>query len=177
MHISSLISKITAPVLVLVIFMGCGNNSNSKNPAATIARDTIAPSNNDQSIPGSFSTQTLLTFDSSYLKSFLNIYSQFKPFEKDIYTFYRNRNYAYAWFDENGLIEPADNLHNRIDNISEEGIPDKIPYKENFTTLMEGIETENKPSDSLELMLTCQYLEYAKNVWEGLSEKEIKSIE
>lgn len=42
---------------------------------------------------------------------------------------------------------------------------------------METIEIESRPSDSLELMLTCQYLFYAKNVWNGLSEKQTKSIE
>jgi L,D-transpeptidase YcbB len=177
MHISSIISKITLPVLLLAIFISCGSNGNSKMPVVDIAKDTIAPSHNDQSIPGSFSTQTQLTFDSSYIKIFLSTYSKFKPFEKDIYSFYRSRKYAYAWFDENGLIEPADNLHNRVDNISEEGIPDRIPYKQNFTVLMETAETDTKPSDSLELMLTCQYLSYAKNVWKGLSETEIKDLE
>ena len=177
MHILSFINKITVYVLLLVIFISCGNNSSSNTPAPGVARDTIKPSNNDQSIAGSFSTQTQLTFDSNQLKLFLNNYNQFKAFEKDIYTFYRNRKYAYAWFDENGLIEPANNLYNRINNIGEEGLPDKIPYKENFTGLMEAAANENKPSDSLDLMLTCQYLTYANYVWQGLSEKNAKSIE
>lgn len=177
MHISSFIFKIIAPALLPVILISCGNNSNSGNYVVPTVRDTIVPSNNDQSIPGSFSTQTKLTFDSSAIKIFLDKYSAFKPFEKDIYQFYSGRNYAYAWFDGNGLIEPADNLHNRINNINEEGLTDRIPYKENFSSLMDAVGTENKPSDSLELMLTCQYLSYAKNVWKGLSEKETKSIE
>lgn len=176
MHISTFISKITTPVLLLVIFISCGNNSNSKVSAPTIAKDTILPSNKDQSIPGSFSTQTQLTFDSALLKVFLNSYNQFKPFEKDIQSFYSNRKYAYAWFDENGLIEPANNLYNRISNITEEGLPDKIPYKENFTGLMET-SGENKASDSLELMLTCQYLAYAKYAWQGINDKDAKAIE
>ena len=177
MRISSFIGKITAPVLLLAIFISCGNDSTSNKAVTPVVKDTILPSNNDQSIPGSFSTQTQLHFDSGQLRIFLNNYSQFKPFEKDINSFYRSRKFAYAWFDENGLIEPANNLYNRINNISEEGLPDKIPYKENFTNLMDAAGIENKPSDSLELMLTCQYLSYAKYVWQGLSEKDAHDIE
>jgi murein L,D-transpeptidase YcbB/YkuD len=177
MHISSFIGKITAPAILLVIFISCGNNSNSKVPAPAIVKDTILPSNNDQSIPGSFSTQTQLTFDSGLLTSFLKTYNQFKPFEKDIQSFYSNRKYAYAWFDENGLIEPANNLYNRISNVTEEGLPDKIPYKENLTGLMEANSIESRPLDSLEIMLTCQYLAYAKYVWQGLNDKDAKAIE
>lgn len=164
--------------MLLVVFLSCGNN-NSQNttPVLPAPGDTIKPSNNDPSIPGSFSTQTQLTFDSGQLKLFLKNYSQFKPFEKNIYSFYRGRKYAYAWFDENGLIEPAGNLYNRIINITEEGLPDKIPYKESFSNMMEAAGTENKPSDSLDMMLTCQYLAYAKYVWQGLSEKDAKAIE
>jgi murein L,D-transpeptidase YcbB/YkuD len=179
MCISSLVSRVTVLAFLLIVVISCGNNSksNDRNTLPPMARDTIHPSNNDQSIPGSFSTQTQFSFDSSQLKVFLNIYSQFKPFEKDIYSFYRGRKYAYAWFDEKGLIESANNLYNRINNIHEEGLPDKIPYKENFTSLMDAGGNENKPSDSLELMLTCQYLNYAKYVWKGLSEKETNKIE
>jgi len=102
MRISSFIGKITAPVLLLAIFISCGNDSTSNKAVTPVVKDTILPSNNDQSIPGSFSTQTQLHFDSSQLRVFLNNYRQFKPFEKDINSFYRSRKFAYAWFDENG---------------------------------------------------------------------------
>ncbi|MBL0355574.1 MAG: peptidoglycan-binding protein [Chitinophagaceae bacterium] len=176
MRIKRVTGAISILLLVTVTFAACNNNGNSQSPAAHV-NDTIPRSTNkDQSIPGSFSNQTLLKFDSNQVKSFLNSFTSFKIFEKDVYTFYQSRKFAYAWFDENGLVETADNLYNRIKNISDEGLPDKIPYKEKFTEWIDELRENNRPSPSLELMLTCQYLLYAKNVWQGLPEKQSLAI-
>ena len=75
------------------------------------------------------------------------------------------------------MIEPAHNLYNRIVNISDEGVPDVVPYKTSFTVLMEREEGSDKIAPITELMLTSQYLAYAKTVWEGLSEKKSLSTE
>ena len=174
-----LFSKITIPALIVIVLISCANNSGSSTASsATAAKDTIpTASNNDPSIPGSFSTQTQLTFDSTEIKKFLDNFPSFKIFEKDMYSFYQTRNFACAWYDENGLIETAGNLYNRIENIGEEGLPDKVPYKEKFTELIETASADSKPSTSLELMLTSQYLLYAKNVWQGINEKQSQAIE
>jgi murein L,D-transpeptidase YcbB/YkuD len=174
MNFSRIIYSAIVSFLLVAALSNC-NNGKSGTPAAA---DTSAPVNNkDLSIPGSFSSQTKLHFDSGLVAFFLDSFSQFKVFEKDIYSFYQNRQFAYAWFDEKGLIETADNLHNRVINIADEGLPDKIPYKEKFTELADEVHLNNQPSPRLELMLTSQYLLYAKNVWEGLPEKESKNIE
>ena len=164
--------------MALLLFISCGSSGNNASDKTAIT-DTIKPvvSNIDRSIPGSFSTQTKIRFDSSQVKIFLDSFSKFKIFEKDIYSFYKNRKFAYAWFDANGMIEPANNLYNRIQNISEEGLPNRLPYKEAFTNLLESTATENKPSASFELMLTSQYLMYANSVWKGLNEKQMEGIE
>ena len=174
----SILTRLISPVLVFLFLISCGSSGNSP-PDKTAVTDTIKPvvSNNDRSIPGSFSTQTEIRFDSSQVKPFLVSFPKFKVFEKDIYAFYKNRKFAYAWFDEKGMIEPANNLYNRIQNISEEGLPDRLSYKEAFTNLIELIGTENEPSASLELMLTSQYLEYSNSVWKGLNEKKTQEIE
>ena len=165
-------------VLVVLLFIRCG--SSGSNPSnKTAITDTIKPvvSNIDRSIPGSFSSQTKIRFDSSQVKIFLDSFSKFRVFEKDIYSFYKKRKFAYAWFDANGMIEPANNLYNRIQNINEEGLPDQLSYKEAFTILIESIGTENEPSAALELMLTSQYLVYANSVWKGLNEKQMQGVD
>ena len=164
--------------MALLLFISCDISGNNA-PDKTAITDTIKPVviNIDRSIPGSFSTQTKIRFDSSQVKIFLDSFSKFKIFEKDIYSFYKNRNFSYAWFDANGMIEPANNLYNRIQNINEEGLPNRLPYKEAFTNLIELIANESNPSASLELMLTSQYLVYANSVWKGLKEKQMQEIE
>ncbi|HEY6435599.1 MAG TPA: hypothetical protein VIY47_03350, partial [Ignavibacteriaceae bacterium] len=116
------------------VFTNC-NNSKKTTPSTT---DTIATVPvKEIGIQGSFSTQTKIGFDSVLVQSFIDSFPKFKTFEEDIYNFYRGRNYAYAWYDDKGMIEPATNLYNRIQNISDEGLPDSVPYKASFTALME----------------------------------------
>lgn len=162
------------PLVLAVVFLySCNDTVKTQAQAKT---DSLPVAIKDPSLPGSFSTQTKLVFDSNIIRQFLDSFKEFKVFEQDITAFYRGRKYAYAWYDENGLIEPATNLYNRVINIDEEGLPDKIPYKEKFTELAEATE-ENSPSPEFELMLTCEYLAYAKYAWAGISDKEAKELE
>ncbi|MEO6233205.1 MAG: L,D-transpeptidase family protein [Ferruginibacter sp.] len=160
-------------VLTFITFSRCNDKKNT--PEQNI-KDSSAASIKDKSIPGNFSTQSRLTFDSLLVDAFIDSFPKFEKFRKDLDTFYRQRKFAYAWFDENGMIEPATNLYNRIQHISAEGIPDKLPYKLEFKTVMES-DGMLEPSSTTELMLTAQYLVYAKNVWGGLSEKQSLSTD
>ena len=163
-----------AVFFVSIIFTNCS----SKTKATPSSNDTIPKEvTKDIGIKGSFSAQTKITFDSVLIKSFLDSFPKFKTFEKDITNFYKGRNYAYAWYDDSGMIETATNLYNRIENISDEGVSNVVPYKTDFTTLMETEEGDDSISPTIELMLTSQYLAYAKKVWEGLSEKQLLSID
>lgn len=160
---------------VSILFTNCNNTTSNATPATkdTIPKDAAK----EMGIKGSFSNQTKITFDSNIIKKFLESFPKFKTFEKDIASFYKTRQYAYAWYDDSGMIEPAHNLYNRIVNISDEGVPDVVPYKTSFTVLMEREEGSDKIAPITELMLTSQYLAYAKTVWEGLSEKKSLSTE
>jgi murein L,D-transpeptidase YcbB/YkuD len=172
--VKKFITTLFIVTLVGILFTNCNNTTKT----ATANTDTIpkVPSK-EIGIKGSFSGQTKITFDSAIIKTFLDSFPKFKTFEKDISSFYKNRHYAYAWYDDKGMIEPANNLYNRIQNISDEGLPDAIPYKTAFATLMETEEGSDKIAPTIELMLTSQYLAYAKNVWQGLSEKQSLATE
>lgn len=160
---------------VCVLFTNCNNSATSITPSK---KDTIPKlAVKEMGIRGSFSTQTKITFDSSAIKIFLDSFPKFKILENDITGFYKARNYAYAWYDDRGMIETAHNLFNRIQNISDEGLPDVVTYKNEFTSLMETEEGTDKITPTTELMMTAQYLAYGKNVWQGLSEKQSLSIE
>ena len=167
-------------MLLLFVYTTCNNKEKKPAPGnndSTIAKQVQIQ---DASIPGGFSNQTTLHFDSSAVKLFLDKYPAFKKFENDLNTFYQQRNYAYAWYDNKGLIEQAGNLYNRVININEEGLPDKFAYRDSFTVVMDslqGMVNTAGPNTSIELMLTAQYFSYAQIAWQGLSEKETTALD
>ncbi|HTQ66367.1 MAG TPA: L,D-transpeptidase family protein [Puia sp.] len=151
------------------------NNSSPKTIDAKL-HDTASSeqSEKDLSLPGSFSSQTELHFDSTQINLFISRYPLFKLLQTDIQKFYQSRNYAYAWYDTKGIIEQADNLYNKMMNISEEGLPETILYKDSLMRIFDDTVSTQIPEN--ELMLTSQYFDYANKVWRGISEKQSKSL-
>ena len=167
-------------MLLIIVQTACHNNEKKPSPGNTDSTITKQKQMQDASIPGGFSNQTVLHFDSNAIQLFLKRYPAFKKFENDLHSFYRQRKYAYAWYDNNGLIEQAGNLYNRIININEEGLPDKFAYRDSFAVVMDSLQSmaDNiEPSIPAELMLTSQYFSYAQIAWQGLGEKESKALE
>ncbi len=167
-----------AGCLGILLLDSCGGaSSNGKQPVdSTTKRKEVI----DISIPGGFSDQAQLHFDSTLLSTFLKHYPAFSAFKKELENFYSRREYAFAWYDKNGLIEQAGNLFNRIMNISDDGLPDKMPYRDSFRVSMDSLQqigTIKIPDAETELMLTAQYFAYAKIAWQGLSEKNSKALD
>lgn len=161
-------------ILLSILFIYC-NNPVKKieiNPPLS-ANKLLQP----QAIKGAFSAQTKIKFDSNNVNIFLQNFPKFKDNGKEISNFYKDRKYAFAWYDDKGIIEPASNLYNRIMNISDEGISAELPYKEAFINLMDSAVETIGVQPTIELMLTAQYLAYAKKVWQGVSEKQSLSID
>ncbi len=159
-----------------VFSVGC-NSSNGKEAAVVI--DTIPkPPPADITLPGNFSTQTKLKFDSSAIPAFFKHYPKLKAYEKELLNFYRSRSFAYAWFDGSGILEQAGNLYNKIENISDEGVSSSLIYHNEFHALMDNDSSEtitSTPNSTIELMLTAQYFVYAKTIWTGLGAKGMQA--
>ncbi|MEJ8818151.1 L,D-transpeptidase family protein [Lacibacter sp. H407] len=164
----------TLLVLLSINFSACRSTNGKEKEVAV---DSIPKPANDITLPGNFSNQTKLKFDSTAIPTFFQQYPQLKAFEKELQVFYRNRKFTYAWFDQKGLIEQASNLYNRIENISDEGVPVQLLYEDEFHKMMDNDSTENltdKANPTVELMLTAQYFFYAKKIWTGLGIKGMK---
>lgn len=106
-----------------------------------------------------FESTTKVRFEKYEINRFLKQYPKFLPFEENIQIFYKQREMAYVWFDQKGLIEPADNLYNRVSNLNLQD-SEAIPYQNSLDSLM----NPDLPSKftgaqkiKLELMLTAQY--------------------
>ncbi len=163
--------KILQPklLLLLILSISCKHNSGQNNH---LQKDTAVAASN--SIVGNFSNQQKIKFDSVKLTEFLIKYPQLISFKKELDSFYFNRLYAYAWFDDKGLIEQAAHLYNHTQNITSEGLKNKSPYQTEFALIM-GTDHADSINVNTEIMLTAQYFFYAKNVWAGLNEKEIQN--
>lgn len=164
-------------LIVASAITSCRNNSNGQKISI---KDTIPHLQLDLTLPGNFSRQTKIHFDSTAIDVFLHQHPSFQPYKKQIRKFYSGRKYAYAWFDDQGLIEQAGNLFNKLENITDEGVKVKLLYEPEFHRMMDndtsGVSTD-KADVQLELMLTAQYFFYANTIWTGLGEKGMKAID
>ena len=61
-----------------------------------------------------------LFFDSTQLAEFISSDSSLKIFEEQLFNFYKQRNYEYAWFDNTGLSEQAYNFYNLLNTTANE---------------------------------------------------------
>jgi len=170
--------KILSVVIVVITISqmnGC-HSACSKEETLTKQVDTLPKVEaliRDPSIRGNFSTQTKLHFDSSEMGDFLKEFPKFSDHRSELIKFYTNRKFAYAWFDRNGLIEPSMDLYYRILNIADEGLPIDIPYLSTYRSMIEGDSTNDPVRNAdprMELMITAQYLHYAREAWSGLPE-------
>ena len=157
-------------IFFLLLCISCKNNGQSNQ----LLKDSVA-AQTAKTIAGNFSNQQTIKFDAEKITVFFKTYPQLTSIKKELDSFYFNRQYAYAWFDDKGLIEPAANLYNHIQNMSSEGVANKLFYKTEFASMMEADKADSLNADT-EIMLTAQYFIYVKNVWTGLSEKETQSI-
>lgn len=167
-------------LIFLIPFQGCGQ---ANQDAAKIHADSLRLrdiQNWNQSIPGNFSSQTKITFDSLEISGFLIQYPNFNKFSESILAFYSHRNMAFAWFDKDGLIEHAANLTDRVMNLKYEGVNKEVPYVQSLDSLLYEINFGKFSTDSkvrLELMLTAQYFAFADIVWEGMDEGVLKEVD
>ena len=161
--------------LVISLCCGYGCTSGNKNKPAII-NDTLAIQNLDITIPGSFSTQTDLYFDSSLIDSFLFKYKDFETVESELKYFYSVRKYALAWFNNNGITEQAEQLYNRMLHLKKDGLPDSTLYQTALITLFESDITDETRYE-VDIMLTAQYFHYSRIIYEGLPEKVTTSLQ
>jgi L,D-transpeptidase YcbB len=176
MKINNLVYLFLSPLILLFPFQGC---SQKKIDNSTNIKDSTLIEWN-KSIPGNFSTQTRSKFDSLEIGFFLNQFPNLKKYEKNISTFYSKRAMAYAWFDQDGLIEHASNLTDRVRNLQYDGVNKELPYVHELDSMIYEVSMENLPKSNilkLELMLTAQYFAFADLVWEGMDASISKSVD
>ena len=104
------------------IFILCFSLNGCVQPTKKVSLSDSTNKNIDQTITGNFSSQSALVFDSIQIGHFFAKYPNIKEYENDVRSFYRKRNFSFAWFEKGLLIEQAGNLSSRILNLENDGI-------------------------------------------------------
>lgn len=143
------------------------------------AQDKKKPVNSDSlAVAGNFSRQETSKFDPTALDTFFVRFPLLSTYQRTVKDFYQKRNFAYAWYDKQLLIEQAQNLSNRVVNLKEDGIDQKAPYFRVLDSLVNGIRDNQKlaiPDPTTELMLTAQYFLFSKLAWHGQDDSVSKA--
>lgn len=170
------------PLLLLssaLYFQNCRHQTNGQVNEIKIDSIVYAPVA-DLSLPGGFSDQTELVFDSTYVDSFFRTHPLLSTYQKEVSNYYRKRKFRYAWYDEKGLIEQAGNLYNKLSLIHETGLKVQVPYETELHQMMDedsSISFIKKAHPSLEILLTTHYFFYAKEIWTGLGTEGMKAVQ
>jgi murein L,D-transpeptidase YcbB/YkuD len=117
------------------------------------------------------------TFDSTAVDSFFETYPLLKKYQADVKKLYQKHEYHYVWFGKNGMNEFANLLYDKINNLDEEGIQIKVPYKDKLEELYNSPDSIQKPNIETELLNSSLYFFYAMNVYHGLDAAKSTEIE
>jgi L,D-transpeptidase YcbB len=169
--------KSTLYVLVAasaLLFAAC--KSSKKTDKAKLKKNV------DVSIAQNIKPADKYTFSNSYAASFFSQFPDLKTIEPDWTSFYQGRNFSFAWVDTGGLTNAAINLHNRVNNITDDGLNDSLLYRKEFNELfsaassLQGEHFKDSTMIKAEMMLTAQYFMYAKQIYAALGADELKKM-
>ncbi len=99
-------------------------------------------------------------------------FAAYKPQVKRLYQKQSN----YIWFKENHLVEFAQVLFNQVKQLDSEGIGVPLPYEQDFDEIFYS-DLANNDLLTSELLISCLYFYYVKNVYEGIDAAKSTDLE
>lgn len=117
----------------------------------------------------------IVSFDSSLVSTFYAKYPKLILYKKQVVSLYEKNNYDFIWYDKKGRKETADVIYNKINNLSQEGVQAKLPYKEMLDNLLQ--KGSGKPDVDTELFLSNYYFFYVNKTLQGIDSTKMKELE
>lgn len=117
-----------------------------------------------------------LTIDAASLNAFFKKYPKLKKYQKDVEDLYKNKQYKSIWYDDNKITEFAALLYQKVNVLKDQGIDNKMPYKEVIDQAFNESDNIEPPQLDTELLLTSMYIFYASNVYSGVDAATLKKI-
>ena len=137
--------------IVVLIACSCKPDSSKKDLAKLslkTPRDTVRP------------------MDTTKIESFFLKYPEFSTHKLNVTQLYQKYN-RFIWFKNNGLTEFAQVLFNQVVQLDNEGIKTPVPYRHQYDEIF-YTEKGNLATITSELLISCLYFYYIKNVYEGI---------
>ena len=165
-------------ISLTVVFQSCSKKKSSDNFSKNsdsssqqyergfVREGKVLDVNFDPTLIGAFSAQNEKKMNLDSIGSFFSEFKKFAGYKDEIHQFYKKRNGAYAWFDEDGLTEQADHLAVKLMHLEKDGNLEKLIYHDQFHQMMDN-EIDKKDEEKVELMLTSQYIAYSKRNFDG----------
>lgn len=115
-----------------------------------------------------------LAFDSTAVTTFYAKYPKLVLYQKQAVDLYRKNHFTYLWYNKKGRKETAEVIYNKMNNLLEEGLQAKVPYKE----ILDGMfpKTNTKPNIEVELFLTNYYFYYTNKVLQGIDSAKTEEL-
>jgi murein L,D-transpeptidase YcbB/YkuD len=111
----------------------------------------------------------LKPFDSTLIAPFFEKFPELNAYQSQVLAVYRNHQFNYLWHDSKGRKETSEVLYNRINSISQDGILQKVPYKQEFDTKLHASSATDLTN---ELFFTSYYFFYTDKVLTGIDQKK-----
>lgn len=108
------------------------------------------------------------SFDSTLVQTFFTEHPKLIKYQSDVEELYRKHQFQYVWYDHNGVNEFGNLLHNKLNNLAEEGIQDPVPYKAELDAVYQNFDGKQKPNVETELLHSSLYFFYSDKVYNGL---------
>jgi len=115
-----------------------------------------------------------LSFDSTQVVAFYAKYPKLVLYKTQAVALYQKNQYNFIWYDKKGRKETAEVIYNKMNNLFEEGVQAKVPYKD----ILDGMfqKTSAKPNVDVELFLTNYYFYYTNKVLQGIDSTKTEEL-
>jgi L,D-transpeptidase YcbB len=160
---------LTLLIFPVLFFIGCKGNK-KESDSYRLKQDTIIIS---------FDKKSNFVLDSLFFDSLSSKLPELADYTEQARRFYSNREWSYAWFNENGLREHAGFLFQFLQNTRLEGIRDSLSI---LPEIMERLNIYSvkdsllQPDRTLESMLSISFFWYTDKSWTGLPEEKSKAM-
>ena len=117
-----------------------------------------------------------IPLDSSHVAPFFKSYPELSKYKEELNAIYRNYDFHFIWFDQEGIVTYGNSLYEKVQNIQAEGISSTFPYQKEIDSIFEENFTNAQGHHNADLLITSLYLYYVDQVYKGIDDKSTKNI-